>query len=160
MYTINSSSLIPVSSLWCHHTPGDFRGLRPLSGEAFPVVGKRNWFSPLRERTKSLKWLRCSLASFDLFCCEEIYAPFTELSKASVNFVHASCGCGASVWATASYAEQSQISACMKFGNEACSVNGAYIHRKQTTNPYHNNYSLFSRIFFISSASSLYFQVT
>ena len=59
----------------------------------------------------------------------------------------------------ASYAEQSQISACMKLGNEACSVNGAYIHRKQTTNPYHNNYSLFSRIFLISSASSLYFPV-
>ena len=30
-------------------------------------------------------------------CLEKIYAPFTGLSKASVNFVHASCGCGASV---------------------------------------------------------------
>ena len=42
MYTINSSSLIPVSSLWCHHTPAEVHGLRPLACEVFPVVGKRN----------------------------------------------------------------------------------------------------------------------
>lgn len=32
-----------------------------------------------------------------IYCLEKIYATFTELSEASVNFVHASCGCGASV---------------------------------------------------------------
>lgn len=30
-------------------------------------------------------------------CLEKISATFTEPSKASVNFIHASCGCGASV---------------------------------------------------------------
>ena len=30
-------------------------------------------------------------------CFEKISAPFTELSKASVYFIHASCSCGASV---------------------------------------------------------------
>ena len=30
-------------------------------------------------------------------CLEKISATFTELSKASVNVIHASCGCGASV---------------------------------------------------------------
>ena len=105
-------------------------------------------------------------------CLEKISATFTELSKASVNFIHASCGCGASVWATASYAEQSLISACMKFGNAACSANVADIHL-QTDNlefiarsspssrPYYSWVSFSaSLIFFISSASSLYFPVT
>ena len=105
-------------------------------------------------------------------CLEKISATFTELSKASVNFIHASCGCGASVWATASYAKQSLISACMKFGNAACSANVADIHL-QTDNlefiarsspssrPYYSWVSFSaSLIFFISSASSLYFPVT
>lgn len=30
-----------------------------------------------------------------IYCLEKIYAPFTELSEASVYFIHASCGCGA-----------------------------------------------------------------
>ena len=115
MYTINSSSLIPVSSLWCHHTPGGFS--RPAT-----AVGR------------GLPYISYMLAAVVEHC----------LSGAS-------------------YAEQSQISACMKFGNEACSVNGAYIHRKQEVKKQTfvtNNYFLSSRIFLISSASSLYFPVT
>ena len=37
----------------------------------------------------------CVIKRYD--CLKKISAPFTELSKASVNFIHASCGCGASV---------------------------------------------------------------
>ena len=47
------------------------------------------------EMDKSLKLLLYYVASFDLFCPGRIYAPFTELSKASVYFIYASCGCGA-----------------------------------------------------------------
>ena len=64
----------------------------------------------------------------------------------------ASGGCGASVWAPASYAEQSLISAREQPENEACS-------RISDVCLYHNP-SFSSRIFFISSASSLYFPVT
>ena len=109
MYTINSSSLIPVSSLWCHHTPGGFS--RPAT-----AVGR------------GLPYISYMLAAVVEHC----------LSGAS-------------------YAEQSQISACMKFGNEACFVNGAYIYFRLTIN-IANYFS--SRISLISSASSLYFPVT
>ena len=38
MYTINSSSLIPVSSLWCHHTPGGFSRPATAVGRGLPYI--------------------------------------------------------------------------------------------------------------------------
>ena len=42
-----------VSSLWCHHTPAEVHGLRPLPREAFPVVEKRNWWGNPRRGNES-----------------------------------------------------------------------------------------------------------
>ena len=72
------------------------RGL-PGRGEGELVV-------KLREHRKKLSDMKiqdartgniCVVKRYD--CLEKISAPFTELSKASVNFIHVSCGCGASV---------------------------------------------------------------
>ena len=90
MYTINSSSLIFRIIFVVPPHPGG--GSRPSAAapRGLPGCGEAE-LSQENGPIKSFELIK------QIYCCEEIYAPFTELSKASVNFVHASCGCGASV---------------------------------------------------------------
>ena len=89
-------TLMSVSSLWCHHTPGEFS--RPAA-----AVGR------------GLPYISYMLAAVVEHC----------LSGAS-------------------YAEQSQISACMKLGN------GAYIHRKMQ-----QTFITTATLYFLASPSSV-----
>ena len=95
-------TLMSVSSLWCHHTPGGFSRPATAVGQGLPYI------------------------SYMLAAVVE----------------HCLSG--------ASYAEQSQISACMKLGNEACSVNGAYIHRKMQ-----QTFITTATLYFLASPSSV-----
>jgi len=74
----------------------------------WPARPSRSWgrelVMKLREHKKKLSDVKiqdtrtgniCVIKRYG--CLEKISATFTELSKASVNFIHASCGCGASV---------------------------------------------------------------
>lgn len=151
-----------VSSLWCHHTPGEFSRPTAAVGRGLPGCREAELMLNLAGMAKRLKWLRYCIAV--LICSVQV--EYTLRLRNSARLPYISYMLAAVVehcLSGASYAKQSQISACMKFGNEACSVNGAYIHRKQEAKKQTfvtNNYSLSSRISLISSANSLYFPVT
>ena len=96
IYTINfsnSSSLIFRIIFVVPPRPGEFSRPATAVGRGLPGCGKAELMLFLR-RSKILRYSD-TMTSLYSFCLEGKYAPFTELSEASVYFIHASCGCGA-----------------------------------------------------------------
>ena len=89
-----SHALVSVSSLWCHHTLREFT--RPVAAVVRGLPGCREAeLMPPAGENKKFEMITMFCRQFCSVLDGRIYAPFTELSKASVYFIHASCGCGA-----------------------------------------------------------------
>ena len=141
--------------------PGGFSRPAVAVGRGLPGCGEAELMLSLAGMDKRLKWLRYCIAV--LICSVQVEYTLRLRNSARLPFIsYMLAAVVEHCLSGASYAEQSQISACMKFGNEACSVNGAYIlvvtHSQTFTT--HPLILSFSRISLISSASSLYFPVT
>ena len=136
--------------------PGGFSRPAAAVGRGLPGCGEAELMLNLAGIAKRLKWLRYCIAV--LICSVQVEYTLRLRNSARLPYIsYMPAAVVEHCLSGASYAEQSQISACMKFGNEACSVNGAYIYFNLAI--YTANY-FSSRISLISSASSLYFPVT